>query len=155
MPDLRKSAAIVGINGHPTRYAPDKSELQIQGESAITAIADAGLTKDDVDGLFTSSTTVRMSAFALADYLNINPSYVDNTSVGGGPFEFHLSHAVTAIAAGRIKCALITYGSQARSGLPVLRSALESASRWSGVPSRVTRATSRWTSGSLAVMRSR
>ena len=116
MPDLRKSAAIVGIHEHPTRYAPDKSELQIQGESAIKAIEDAGLTKADVDGLFTSSSSVRMSAFALADYLNINPSYVDNTSVGGGSFEFHLSHAMTAIAAGRINCALITYGSLARSG---------------------------------------
>ena len=116
MPDLKRSAAIVGIHEHTTRYAPDKSELQIQGESAIKAIEDAGLSKADVDGLFTSSSSVRMSAFALADYLNMNPSYVDNTSVGGGSFEFHLSHAMTAIAAGRINCALITYGSLARSG---------------------------------------
>ena len=115
MVDFRRGAAIVGVYEHPTRYAPDKSELQIQGECAIKALEDAGLTKKDVDGLFTSSGAVRMSGLNLADYLNIYPKYVDNTTVGGASFEFHLSHALTAIAAGRIKCALITYGSLARS----------------------------------------
>ena len=116
MVDLRHAAAIVGIYEHPTRYAPDKSELQVQGESAIKALEDAGLSKADVDGLFTSSSTVRMSAINLADYLNLYPKYVDNTSVGGASFEFHLSHALTAIATGRINCALITYSSLPRSG---------------------------------------
>ena len=116
MVDLRRSAAIVGIYEYPTRYAPDKSELQIQGESAIKALEDAGLSKKDVDGLFTSSSTVRMSGLNLADYLDLYPKYVDNTSVGGASFEFHLSHAMSAIAAGRISCALITYSSLARSG---------------------------------------
>ena len=114
--DLRREAAIVGIHEHPTRYAPDKSELQVQGESAIKALEDAGLSKGDVDGLFTSSSSVRMSALNLADYLDLYPKYVDNTSVGGASFEFHLSHALTAIAAGRIQCALITYSSLPRSG---------------------------------------
>ena len=116
MVDLRRGAAIVGIHEHPIRYAPDKSDLQIQGESAIKALEDAGLSKTDVDGLFTSSMSARMSALNLADYLDLYPKYVDNTSVGGASFEFHLSHALTAIAAGRINCALITYSTLARSG---------------------------------------
>jgi acetyl-CoA C-acetyltransferase len=116
MVDLRRSAAIVGIHEHVTRYAPDKSELQIQGESVIKALEDAGLTKNDVEGLFTASSSIRNSGMNLADYLNMYPRYVDNTTVGGGSFEFHLSHALTAIAAGRINCAVITYSSLARSG---------------------------------------
>ena len=116
MVDLKKGAAIVGIHEHVTRYAPDKSELQIQGESVIKALEDAGLTKQDVEGLFTASSSVRNSGMNLADYLNLYPKYVDNTTVGGGSFEFHLSHALTAIAAGRINCAVITYSSLARSG---------------------------------------
>jgi len=114
--DLKKGAAIVGIHEHVTRYAPDKSELQIQGESVIKALEDAGLTKQDVEGLFTASSSVRNSGMNLADYLNLYPKFVDNTTVGGGSFEFHLSHALTAIAAGRINCAVITYSSLARSG---------------------------------------
>ena len=116
MVDLRRAAAIVGIHEHVTRYAPDKSELQIQGESVIKALEDAGLTKNDVEGLFTASSSIRNSGMNLADYLNLYPKYVDNTTVGGGSFEFHLSHALTAIAAGRINCAVITYSSLARSG---------------------------------------
>ncbi len=116
MVDLKRGAAIVGINEHITRYSPDKSELQIQGESVIKALEDAGLTKNDVEGLFTASSSIRNSGLNLADYLNMYPKYVDNTTVGGGSFEFHLSHALTAIAAGRINCAVITYSSLARSG---------------------------------------
>ncbi len=116
MPDLKRTAAIVGIHEHVTRYAPDKSELQIQGESVIKALEDAGLAKQDVDGLLTASSSSRNSGLALADYLNMYPSYVDNTTVGGGSFEFHLSHCLNAIAAGRMNCAVITYSSLARSG---------------------------------------
>lgn len=112
--DLRRAAAIVGVYEHPTRYAPDKSELQIQAECAVKALEDAGLGKKDVDAIFTSGGG-GLSALGLADYLNLYPRYVDNTSVGGSSFEFHLSHALTAIAAGRLDCALITYGSTARS----------------------------------------
>ena len=115
MVDLRKAAAIVGAYEHPTRYAADKSALQIQGECAIKALEDAGLTKKDVDGLFTSGTG-RFSGLTVADYLNLEPRYVDNTSLGGASFEFHLSHAATAIAAGRIEVALITYANTPRSG---------------------------------------
>ncbi|HIM49168.1 MAG TPA: hypothetical protein EYM32_09905, partial [Dehalococcoidia bacterium] len=93
MVDLKHAAAIVGIHEHVTRYAPDKSELQIQGESVIKALEDAGLTKQDVDGLLTASSSARNTGLNLADYLNMYPRFVDNTTVGGGSFEFHLSHA--------------------------------------------------------------
>ena len=116
MVDLRLGAAIVGIHEHVTRYAPDKSELQIQGESVIKALEDAGLKKEDVDGLLTASMSIRNSGLALADYLNMYPKFLDNTTVGGGSFEFHLAHALNAIAAGRINCAVITYSTLARSG---------------------------------------
>ena len=115
MVDLKHAAAIVGIHEHVTRYAPDKSELQIQGESVIKALGDAGLTKQDVDGLLTASSSARNTGLNLADYLNMYPRFVDNTTVGGGSFEFHLSHALNAIVAGRLNCAVITYSSLARS----------------------------------------
>ncbi len=115
MADVNRGAAIVGIHEHITRYAPDKSELQIQGESVIKAVEDAGLTKKDIDGLLTAG-NIRNSGLNLADYLNMYPKMVDNTTVGGGSFEFHLSHALNAIASGRINCAVITYSTLAKSG---------------------------------------
>ena len=116
MADVNRGAAIVGIHEHITRYAPDKSELQLQGESIIKALDDAGLTKKDVDGLLTASMSIRNSGLALADYLDMSPKMVDNTTVGGGSFEFHLSHALNAIVSGRINCAVITYSTLAKSG---------------------------------------
>ena len=116
MVDLRRGAAIVGIHEHVTRYAPDKSELQIQGESVVKALEDAGLTKKDVDGLLTASSGASDSALNLADYLDMYPDYLDNTNVGGASFEFHLGHTLNAIAAGRINCAVITYSAMTRSG---------------------------------------
>ena len=80
MVDLRRAAAIVGVHEHVTRYAPDKSELQIQGESVIKALEDAGLVKSDVDGLFTASMAVRNSGLNLADYLDLYPKHLDNTT---------------------------------------------------------------------------
>ena len=116
MADLRRGAAIVGIHEHVTRYAPDKSELQIQGESVVKALEDAGLAKKDVDGLLTASSRASDSALNLADYLDMYPDYLDNTNVGGASFEFHLGHALSAIATGRINCAVITYSAMTRSG---------------------------------------
>ena len=116
MVDLRKAAAIVGIYEHPARFAPDKSELLVQAESVIGALADAGLEKKDVDGLFSSSMSVRMANVSLADYMDLYPKHLDDTSVGGASFEFHLGHAVNAIAAGRIDVAVITYSTLPRSG---------------------------------------
>ncbi|MEE8442738.1 MAG: thiolase domain-containing protein [Dehalococcoidia bacterium] len=111
MVDLRKAAAIVGVYEHPVRYAPDKSEGLIMAESIINALDDAGLGKNDVDALFSTGGLTGMN---LVDYLNLEPKWVDFTQVGGGSFEVHLSHAATAIAAGRINCAVITYAATPR-----------------------------------------
>ncbi|MCL0043945.1 thiolase domain-containing protein [Dehalococcoidia bacterium] len=111
MVDLRKAAAIVGVYEHTTRFAPDKSEGLIMAESIIGALDDAGLEKKDVDALFSTGS---LSGMNLVDYLNLEPKWVDFTQVGGGSFEFHLSHAATAIAAGRINCAVITYAATPR-----------------------------------------
>ena len=116
MVDLRRAAAIVGVHEHPTRYAPDKSETLIIGESVIKAVEDAGLRKQDVDALFCAYSTPNFTGLDLADYLNLNPKYLDTTNVGGGSFEFHLSHAITGIAAGRFNVAVIAYASTPRSG---------------------------------------
>ena len=113
MVDLRKAAAVVGVYEHPTRYAPDKSEGLIMAESIIGALDNAGLAKKDVDALFTAS---GLTGLNLVDYLNLEPKWVDFTVVGGASYEFHLSHAVTAIAAGRINCAVIVYGATPRVG---------------------------------------
>ena len=116
MSDFPNNISIVGVHEHESRFSPDKSEFQIMAESARGALADAGLTKDDVDGLFGASMSMGMMGIVdLAEYLNLHPSYIDGTNIGGSSFVAHVTHAAAAINAGLCSVALILYGSTAAS----------------------------------------
>ena len=55
--DLRKAIAIVGAaESDNIGIVPDRTALELHAEAACNALADAGLTKADVDGLFTTGT---------------------------------------------------------------------------------------------------
>ena len=90
---------------------PDVSALEMHVESARLAVADAGMTMADVDGIATAG----LSPIAVAHYLGIAPTYVDATSVGGCSFLLHVRHAAAAIASGRSEVVLITHGESGRS----------------------------------------
>jgi acetyl-CoA acetyltransferase len=113
---LSGRAAIAGAYEHPTRWAPDKTELQIMAESARGALADCGLSLRDVDGLATAGISMGvMGVVQLAEYLNLKPRWLDGTNIGGSSFVAHVSHAAAAVAAGLCEVALIVYGSTAAS----------------------------------------
>jgi acetyl-CoA C-acetyltransferase len=106
-------ALIAGVHEFPERRTA-RSALEIQAISARAALDDAGLDRKDVDGYFTVAGTGG-ALLATLDYLNLEPRYVDGTTVGGASFVAHVHHAATAIAERRCQVALITYGSTARS----------------------------------------
>ena len=69
---IKGKANIVGIFEHPTRKADDKSLFQLHAECAAGALADAGLTKDDIDGYFCASgDTPGLGALSMIDYLGL------------------------------------------------------------------------------------
>lgn len=110
------AAAIVGVYEYPTRVIPDHSILQVKATSAAHALADAGLTWGDVDGLYdVGEAGWGNTCNALSEYFGIHPKVMDNTGVGGSSYEVLAAHAATDIAAGRCNVALITYGSRQRS----------------------------------------
>ena len=92
------STAVVGAYEHTTRFAPDKTAFQLHAESARGALADAGLTVADVDGLFTSGVGP-IGIMSLAGHLNVRPAYLDSQAIGGSSFVSHCLHAAAAIAA--------------------------------------------------------
>jgi acetyl-CoA acetyltransferase len=106
------SAAIVGAaETDVLGVQPDKSAIQLHAEAAFNALADAGISKADVDGVLCAG----QSPVAVAEYLGIVPSYVDGTSVGGCSYMIHVRHAAAAIKAGLCHTALITHGESGRS----------------------------------------
>ena len=115
MPPPRRDAAIVGVYEYPKRKVVGLSPLQIKAECARRALADAGLTGGDVDAVYDAAEAGPWLSGGIAEYLQLKPTVVDTTAVGGASFEFHAAHAKRAIAAGKARVALLTYGSTAAS----------------------------------------
>jgi acetyl-CoA C-acetyltransferase len=112
---IKNKAYIVGAYEHPTRKAPDKSTAQLHAECARGALADAGLTKDDVDGYFCAGDAPGMGPLSMADYMNLRVRHVDATDIGGSSYLLLVSHAAQAIASGKCSVALITLAGRPRS----------------------------------------
>jgi acetyl-CoA acetyltransferase len=92
------------------------SPHQLHHQAASRAIADAGLTKDDIDG-FASCGTGLLAPVEIAEYLGLRPTWADGTSVGGATWEFMLEHATAAIQAGHAEVVVLVYGSTTRADL--------------------------------------
>jgi len=112
MESISGKTAIVGVaESDQIGRVPDKPAIMLHAEAARSALAEAGLTKNDVDGLFTAG----ISTLELGEYLGIEPKVTDTTAVGGSSFVIHIAHAATAIATGRCEVALVTHGESGRS----------------------------------------
>lgn len=113
----KREAAIVGIHEYPKRRCPGMSQLQIKMESAAAALEDAGLAFKDVDAVYDCGDGggAGIVGLHIADYFNINPTIIDNSTTGGSSWEVHAGHAMRDIARGKANVALLTYGSTTRS----------------------------------------
>jgi acetyl-CoA C-acetyltransferase len=111
---MTRRALIAGVYEFPERKT-GKSALEIQAISARAALEDAGLSLQDVDGYLTAAGPGGLGPLPVLDYLNLNPRFVDGTTIGGASFVAHVNHAAAAIAEGRSRVALITYGATPRS----------------------------------------
>src|SRR4029078_9467686 len=112
----RGSAAIVGVaESDLGQVADDTSVFDLMAQGVGRALDDCRLRREDVDGLFSSTTQSRLSVLGLAEYLGINPPFIGSTIVGGSSFEYHVAHAMAAIALGLCTVAVIAYGSTQRS----------------------------------------
>ena len=92
----------------------DKSILTLQAQAVTRALADAGLTLADVDGIATTGIS-RFSATQLADYFAIQPSWTDSTFAGGSAYEMMVARAAQAIDAGQATTIVISFASNQRS----------------------------------------
>ena len=111
MQSLSRSVAIVGAaESDELGIVPRKSALQHHAEAAHNALADAGLSARDVDGLFTAG----VSTLTTGEYLGIRPGYVDGTQVGGASWDLFVHHAVGAIESGLCDVALLDYATTFR-----------------------------------------
>lgn len=120
--ELSGKAAIVGVaESDKIGVRPDTPAIMLHAEAARNALDEAGLTKDDIDGLFSAG----ISTLEIGEYLGIEPKVTDTTAVGGSSFVIHIAHAATAIATGRCEVALVTHGESGRSRVGMPRPAMD------------------------------
>jgi acetyl-CoA acetyltransferase len=102
--------ALAGVAESDLGKVPGKTAIQLAAEASARALADAGLTKADVDGLFTFGFG-RMGSVQFGEYLRIRPRYSDSSFMGGSTPVAFVGHAAAAISAGLCEVALVCYGS--------------------------------------------
>ncbi len=115
--DLRGSVAIAGVGLAACGEAPGWTENEIMAAAARNALADAGLSTRDVDGLVCASVNAFLTGLSVAEQLGIHPKFTDSTCVGGSSFVGHLLPAAMALNYGLCDVVLVTYGSNQRTGV--------------------------------------
>ena len=128
MKDLRGAVAIVGVGQAGCGEAHGRTELEILAEASRLAVADAGLSMKDIDGLTTASSSSAMWGLNVVEYLGLRPRFVDSTMIGGSSFVAHMLPSMMALASGQCDAVLVCYGSTQRTAT-LNRSAIKKARR--------------------------
>lgn len=95
---------------------PTMSNLDLHIDASCLALADAGLTAADVDGI----AAVSLESIDVAAALGIKARFVDSTMVGGCSPLVQIRHAAAAIETGRASTVLVSHGESGRSRVGAL-----------------------------------
>jgi acetyl-CoA acetyltransferase len=120
MESIRGQVAIVGAADTEVGKVPQYGATALCVDAAQRALDDAGITKDQVDGLVTCNSMAEPHMYhaeAIAEYLQIFPSYCVTAAAGGGTTFSVLHNAAMAIASGVCDTVLISMADSLRSGL--------------------------------------
>jgi acetyl-CoA acetyltransferase len=117
---LKNKVAIVGAADTEVGVVPHLSATQLYVKAAKLALEDAGITKDQLDGLITCVSFAEpymYHAEMIAEYLQIFPRYCMTAPSGGGTTLAIMHHAASAIVSGMCDTVLLTMGDSQLSGL--------------------------------------
>ncbi|KHK89097.1 acetyl-CoA acetyltransferase [Novosphingobium malaysiense] len=118
-----RKTAIVGAATFGEGRCPGYEPYDMAAIAARAALAEAGLTFADVDGVFvTTSNDTFGGGMTFSQYCGIEPKVADNSRTGGNVFESYVERAAWMLDAGLIDCALIAYGSNQASATGKLSS---------------------------------
>jgi acetyl-CoA acetyltransferase len=115
--DMKNRAAVVGV-GYTAEQGtvPGRSALSFAMEATKNAIEDAGLKKDDIDGLLIQP-VIGAQSYTVASYLGFdNLKLLANEDVMGASGSALAYHAALAVASGQANYVLCLYGTNGKSG---------------------------------------
>jgi acetyl-CoA acetyltransferase len=112
--------AIVGVGVTPQGTLPGTTPLGLQVDAFRLALADAGLEKDEIDGLLTMPGTTAperdRNYLRLGEALGLQPRLTASLSMGGATGLVLLQLARDAIASGAASTVACVFGDTARTG---------------------------------------
>ena len=120
MDSLRGKVAIVGAADTEVGKVPQFGATALCVDAARRALDDAGITKDQVDGLVTCNSMAEPHMYhaeAIAEYLQIYPRFCVSATAGGGTTFSVLHQAAMAIESGVCDTVLISMADSLRTGL--------------------------------------
>lgn len=120
MSSLRNKVAIAGVGASPQGKLPGSTPLSLAVEAFKRALDDAGLKKDDIDGLLTMPGTTSpegsLNYLRLGETLGIDAKYTGSMTMGGGTAGALVQMAAMAIHAGLATTVACVFGDTAKTG---------------------------------------
>ncbi|MBU8918853.1 thiolase family protein [Bacillus sp. FJAT-29953] len=113
-------AAIIGVGDTNMGKIPNITSIEFQALAAREAIFDAGISKDEIDGVITAYSLTEphpMPSSYLAEYLGLEPNFNTTVQLGGASGCSAVGLAAAVIQAGYCKNVLISFGENRLSGL--------------------------------------
>ena len=120
MAGFHREVAIVGIGETKVGKVPDLSPMQFHALPALQAMQEAGLRRQDIDGVLTRGSHTEdfaMHSAVFAEYMGITPRYTAKIHLGGATACAMVHHAASAIACGMCDTVLIAAGDKRLSGV--------------------------------------
>jgi acetyl-CoA acetyltransferase len=115
-----RRAAVVGVGASAQGKLPDETPLSLGVDAVTAALDDAGLTKDDLDGLLTMPGTTSPEGpkhyLTLGGHLGINPALTGSFVMGGATAGALVQYAALAIDAGMATTVACVFADTARTG---------------------------------------
>ncbi len=114
------SAAIVGVGATPQGRLPGSTQLSLAVDAFKAALDDAGLEREDIDGLLTFPGTTApegpLNYLRLGEELGLDPRITGSLSMGGGTAGALIQMAVMAIETGQATTVACVFGDAAKTG---------------------------------------
>jgi acetyl-CoA acetyltransferase len=129
---IRGKAAVIGAGLSEVGRVPGRSPLLLAADAARKALADAGISRGDVDGVLAShafASPFHRFSVAFSEYFGIQPTFSNTLQVSGATAATMFHVAAAAIAGGLAETVLLVGGDSLLTGLSpdlALRSMTES-----------------------------
>jgi acetyl-CoA acetyltransferase len=113
-----RRVAVVGVALSELGRVDHMTELEMHQQAIRRAVADAGLRREDVDGLCSTGTGL-LAPIEVAEYVGLTQQlrHVESSTVGGSTWEFMARHAASAISLGLVDVVVLSYASTTRADL--------------------------------------